>query len=130
MMSGSGESAMGRFPEKALTVLKRWWRKKKHCEAMDCPSFAFRTSASERSRLNLRWGLIPFRPTFSDEMESDLNRALLFPSLICYSKSKLSIFLEGLGKLLVDFFKSLGFLCFFVAIYVEKNLICIFLFIL
>ncbi|KAJ6800347.1 putative pyruvate kinase isozyme A, chloroplastic [Iris pallida] len=128
----SGESAMGQFPEKALTVLRtvslrieRWWREEKHHEAMelpdvassfsakiseeicnsaakmandlevdalfvytktghmasllsrcrpDCPIFAFTSSTSVRRRLNLQWGLIPFRLSCSDDMESNLNR--------------------------------------------------------
>ena len=39
----------------------------------DCPVFAFTTSTSVRRRLNLQWGLIPFRLSFSDDMESNLN---------------------------------------------------------
>ncbi|KVH87607.1 Pyruvate kinase [Cynara cardunculus var. scolymus] len=115
----SGESAMGQFPDKALTVLRsvslrieRWWREEKQHEAMDlpdiassfsdtnnlevdalfvytkdghmasllsrcrpdCPIFAFTTDASVRRRLNLQWGLIPFRLGFSDDMESNLNK--------------------------------------------------------
>ncbi|CAI9118340.1 OLC1v1019899C1 [Oldenlandia corymbosa var. corymbosa] len=128
----SGESAMGQYPEKALTVLRsvslrieKWWREAKHHEAMelpdiassfsdsiseeicnsaakmannlevdalfvytkdghmasllsrcrpDCPIFAFTTTTSVRRRLNLQWGLIPFRLSFSDDMESTLNK--------------------------------------------------------
>lgn len=128
----SGESAMGQFPDKALTVLRtvslrieRWSREEKHHEAMelpdvassfsakiseeicnsaakmandlevdalfvytktghlasllsrcrpDCPIFAFTSSTSVRRRLNLQWGLIPFRLSCSDDMESNLNR--------------------------------------------------------
>ncbi|PIN10334.1 Pyruvate kinase [Handroanthus impetiginosus] len=128
----SGESAMGQFPEKALTVLRsvslrieKWWREEKRHEAVelpgiassfadriseeicnsaalmannlevdaifvytktgdmasllsrcrpDCPIFAFTTSTSVRRRLNLQWGLIPFRLSFSDDMESNLNK--------------------------------------------------------
>ncbi|ESW15886.1 hypothetical protein PHAVU_007G110900 [Phaseolus vulgaris] len=128
----SGESAMGQYPEKALTVLRsvslrieKWWREEKRYEAMllpsvgsyfsekiseeicssaakmannlevdalfvytktgymasllsrcrpDCPIFAFTTTSSVRRRLNLQWGLIPFRLSFSDDMESNLNR--------------------------------------------------------
>ncbi|KAM7485270.1 hypothetical protein LguiA_001279 [Lonicera macranthoides] len=128
----SGESAMGQFPDKALTVLRsvslrieRWWREEKQHEAMelpdiassfsdsiseeicnsaakmannlevdalfvytknghmasllsrcrpDCPIFAFTTATSVRRRLNLQWGLIPFRLSFSDDMESNLNK--------------------------------------------------------
>ncbi|KAK1270200.1 hypothetical protein QJS04_geneDACA007464 [Acorus gramineus] len=128
----SGESAMGQFPDKALTVLRsvslrieRWWREEKRHETMvlpdiassfsdsiseeicnsaakmannlevdalfvftktghmasllsrcrpDCPIFAFTNTTSMRRRLNLQWGLIPFRLTFSDDMESNLNR--------------------------------------------------------
>ncbi|KAI3469650.1 hypothetical protein Pfo_026313 [Paulownia fortunei] len=128
----SGESAMGQFPEKALTVLRsvslrieKWWREEKRYEAMelpgiassfadsiseeicnsaakmannlevdaifvytksghmasllsrcrpDCPIFAFTTMTSVRRRLNLQWGLIPFRLSFSDDMESNLNK--------------------------------------------------------
>ncbi|CAL9196253.1 unnamed protein product [Musa hybrid cultivar] len=128
----SGESAMGQYPEKALTVLRsvsirieRWWREEKRHEGMelpgiasslsdkileeicnsaakmanslevdavfvytetghmasllsrchpDCPIFAFTSSTSLRRRLNLQWGLIPFRLSFSDDMESNLNR--------------------------------------------------------
>ncbi|KAE8022626.1 hypothetical protein FH972_008411 [Carpinus fangiana] len=128
----SGESAMGQFPDKALTVLRsvslrieRWWREEKRHEAMelpdigssfsdniseeicssaakmannlevdalfvytktghmasllsrcrpDCPIFAFTTTTSVRRRLNLQWGLIPFRLSFSDDMESNLNK--------------------------------------------------------
>lgn len=128
----SGESAMGQFPDKALTVLRsvslrieRWWREEKRHEATpladiassytdsiseeicnsaakmannlevdalfvytktghmasllsrcrpDCPIFAFTTTTSVRRRLNLQWGLIPFRLSFSDDMESNLNK--------------------------------------------------------
>ncbi|XP_028778733.1 pyruvate kinase isozyme A, chloroplastic-like [Neltuma alba] len=128
----SGESAMGQYPDKALTVLRsvslrieRWWREQKRHEAMilpsighsfseniseeicisaakmannlevdalfvytttghmasllsrcrpDCPIFAFTTTPSVRRRLNLQWGLIPFRLSFSDDMDSNLNR--------------------------------------------------------
>ncbi|KAJ1398899.1 Pyruvate/Phosphoenolpyruvate kinase-like domain superfamily [Sesbania bispinosa] len=128
----SGESAMGQYPEKALTVLRsvslrieRWWREQKRYEALplssvgtsysekiseeicnsaakmannlevdalfvytktghmasllsrcrpDCPIFAFTTTPSVRRRLNLQWGLIPFRLSFSDDMESNLNK--------------------------------------------------------
>ena len=128
----SGESAMGQYPDKALTVLRsvslrieRWWREEKRYEAMllpsvgsyfsekiseeicnsaakmannlevdalfvytktghmasllsrcrpDCPIFAFTTTSSVRRRLNLQWGLIPFRLSFTDDMESNLNR--------------------------------------------------------
>ncbi|TVU41889.1 hypothetical protein EJB05_15446, partial [Eragrostis curvula] len=128
----SGESAMGRYPEKALSVLssislriEKWWREEKLNETLelqnvsssfsdkiseeicnsaakmanslgvdavfvftktghmasllsrcrpDCPVFAFTTSTSVRRRLNLQWGLIPFRLSFSDDMESNLNR--------------------------------------------------------
>ncbi|KAJ8765424.1 hypothetical protein K2173_013182 [Erythroxylum novogranatense] len=128
----SGESAMGQFPEKALSVLRtvsvrieRWWREGKRHEAMelpsvgsafsdriseemcnsaakmannlevdalfvytktghmasllsrcrpDCPIFAFTTTTSLRRRLNLQWGLIPFRLSFTDDMETNLHR--------------------------------------------------------
>ncbi|XP_044486562.1 pyruvate kinase isozyme A, chloroplastic-like [Mangifera indica] len=128
----SGESAMGHFPDKALTVLRsvslrieKWWREEKRHEAMelpdigssfadsisqeicssaakmannlevdalfvytktgrmasllsrcrpDCPIFAFTMTTSVRRRLNLQWGLIPFRLSFSDDMESNLNK--------------------------------------------------------
>ncbi|KAF7151076.1 hypothetical protein RHSIM_Rhsim02G0031500 [Rhododendron simsii] len=128
----SGESAMGQFPDKALSVLRsvslrieRWWRDEKRHESMelqdiassfqdsiseeicnsaakmannlevdalfvytktghmasllsrcrpDCPIFAFTTAPTVRRRLNLQWGLIPFRLNFSDDMESNLNR--------------------------------------------------------
>ncbi|THU73954.1 hypothetical protein C4D60_Mb04t28280 [Musa balbisiana] len=40
----------------------------------DCPIFAFTSSTSMRRRLNLQWGLIPFRLSFSGDMESNLNR--------------------------------------------------------
>ncbi|KAI3993148.1 hypothetical protein MKX01_009891 [Papaver californicum] len=128
----SGESAMGQFPDKALTVLRsvslrieKWWREEKRHEAMelqdiassysdsiseeicnsaakmannlevdalfvytktghmasllsrcrpDCPIFAFTNTTSVRRRLNLQWGLIPFRLDFSDDMENNLNK--------------------------------------------------------
>ncbi|KAK4478143.1 hypothetical protein RD792_017422 [Penstemon davidsonii] len=128
----SGESAMGQFPDKALTVLRsvslrieKWWRDEKRHESTllpgiassfadriseeicnsatkmannlevdaifvytksghmasllsrcrpDCPIFAFTTTTSVRRRLNLQWGLIPFRVSFSDDMESNLNK--------------------------------------------------------
>ncbi|KAJ0450079.1 putative pyruvate kinase [Helianthus annuus] len=128
----SGESAMGQFPDKALTVLRsvslrieKWWREEKRREVMDlpdiasslsdsiseeicnsaakmannlevdalfvytkngemasllsrnrpnCPIFAFTEDVSVRRRLNLQWGLIPFRLGFSDDMESNLNK--------------------------------------------------------
>ncbi|KAG2632058.1 pyruvate kinase isozyme A, chloroplastic-like isoform X1 [Panicum virgatum] len=127
----SGGSAMGRCPEKALSVLRsvsltieKWWREEKRHETLelqgvsssfsdkiseeicnstakmanslgadavfvftktghmasllsrcrpDCPVFDFTTSTSVRRRLNLQWGLIPFRLSFSDDMESNLN---------------------------------------------------------
>lgn len=40
----------------------------------DCPIFAFTSTTSVRRRLNLKWGLIPFRLSFSDDMESNLNK--------------------------------------------------------
>ncbi|ESQ47561.1 hypothetical protein EUTSA_v10020340mg [Eutrema salsugineum] len=40
----------------------------------DCPIFAFTTTTSVRRRLNLQWGLIPFRLSFSEDMESNLNK--------------------------------------------------------
>jgi pyruvate kinase len=40
----------------------------------DCPIFAFTESASVRQRLNMQWGLIPFRLNFSSDMETDLKR--------------------------------------------------------
>lgn len=40
----------------------------------DCPIFAFTTTTAVRRRLNLQWGLIPFRLSFSEDMESNLNR--------------------------------------------------------
>ncbi|KNA26067.1 hypothetical protein SOVF_000810 [Spinacia oleracea] len=40
----------------------------------DCPIFAFTSTTSVRRRLNLQWGLIPFRLNFSDDMESNLNK--------------------------------------------------------
>ncbi|KAK4757055.1 hypothetical protein SAY87_007182 [Trapa incisa] len=40
----------------------------------DCPIFAFTTTPSVRRRLNLQWGLIPFRLSFSDDMENNLNK--------------------------------------------------------
>ena len=40
----------------------------------DCPIFAFTTTTSVRRRLNLQWGLIPFRLSFSNDMESNLNK--------------------------------------------------------
>ncbi|KAL1222637.1 Plastidial pyruvate kinase 1 [Cardamine amara subsp. amara] len=128
----SGESAMGQFPDKALSVLRtvslrieRWWREEKRHESVplqaigstfsdkiseeicnsaakmannlgvdavfvytknghmaslvsrcrpDCPIFAFTTTTSVRRRLNLQWGLIPFRLSFSEDMESNLNK--------------------------------------------------------
>lgn len=128
----SGESAMGQFPEKALTVLRtvslrieRRWREQKRREVIelpsiassfsdsiseeicnsaakmannlevdalfvytknghmasllsrcrpDCPIFAFTTATSVRRRLNLQWGLMPFRLNYSDDMESNLNK--------------------------------------------------------
>ncbi|CAH9102804.1 unnamed protein product [Cuscuta epithymum] len=128
----SGESAMGLFPDKALTVLRtvslrieRQWREEKRHEVMelpsiassfgdtiseeicnsaakiannleadalfvytktghmasllsrcrpDCPIFAFTTTTSVRRRLNLQWGLIPFRLSFSDDMENNINK--------------------------------------------------------
>lgn len=40
----------------------------------DCPIFAFTTATSVRRRLNLQWGLMPFRLNYSDDMESNLNK--------------------------------------------------------
>ncbi|CAI9765070.1 unnamed protein product [Fraxinus pennsylvanica] len=137
----SGESAMGQYPDKALTVLRnvslrieKWWREEKHNEATelpgialsfsdsiseeicnsaakmginprfynatnnlrvdaifvytktghmasllsrcrpDCPIFAFTNMMSIHRRLNMQWGLIPFRLSYSDDMESNLNK--------------------------------------------------------
>ncbi|XVE65931.1 hypothetical protein DITRI_Ditri08aG0039400 [Diplodiscus trichospermus] len=38
------------------------------------PIFAFTTTTSVRRRLNLQWGLIPFRLSFTDDMESNLSK--------------------------------------------------------
>ncbi|KAG0592319.1 hypothetical protein KC19_1G242200 [Ceratodon purpureus] len=128
----SGESAMGLFPDKALSVLRTvslrmesWCRENKQhasdrlpelssvlhdriseniCNSAaqmanrlevdaifvytrrgymasllsrcrpDCPIFAFTDTKSVRQRLNLQWGLIPFRLDFSGDMESNLRR--------------------------------------------------------
>ncbi|KAL2630683.1 hypothetical protein R1flu_015369 [Riccia fluitans] len=128
----SGESAMGAYPEKALSVLRqvslrieKYCREEKHhentrlqelsaalseriseqiCNAAaqmanklevdaifvytrrgymaqllsrcrpDCPIFAFTDSRNVRRRLNLSWGLIPFRVDFSEDMENNLRR--------------------------------------------------------
>ncbi|KAJ7563272.1 hypothetical protein O6H91_03G103900 [Diphasiastrum complanatum] len=128
----SGESAMGQYPEKALSVLRtvslrieRLCREEKQHESMqlaelstslpdriseqlcnsaaqmanklgvdaifiytrdghlasllsrcrpDCPIFAFTDSKGLRQRLNLLWGLIPFRLDFSDDMECNILR--------------------------------------------------------
>ena len=43
----------------------------------DCPIFAFTETTSVRRRLNLQWGLIPFRMSFSDDMENNLNKIFL-----------------------------------------------------
>lgn len=40
----------------------------------DCPIFAFTTDTLVRRRLNLQWGLIPFRLDFSDDMETNVNK--------------------------------------------------------
>lgn len=40
----------------------------------DCPIFAFTDSPEVRQRLNLYWGLIPFRLVFSEDMEGNLQR--------------------------------------------------------
>lgn len=40
----------------------------------DCPIFAFTETKSMRQKLNLQWGLIPFRLDFSEDMESNLRR--------------------------------------------------------
>ncbi|KAL8162744.1 hypothetical protein V2J09_014233 [Rumex salicifolius] len=128
----SGESAMGQYPDKALSVLRsvsvrieQWWREEKNYESVhlpslsssftdrisegicnsavnmannlgvdaifvytktgqmasllsrcraDCPIFAFTTTPSVRRKLNLQWGLIPFRLSFSDDMETNLTK--------------------------------------------------------
>lgn len=41
----------------------------------DCPVFAFTPSPSSQRRLNLHWGLIPFCLSFTDDMESNLDRS-------------------------------------------------------
>ncbi|XP_022138517.1 pyruvate kinase isozyme A, chloroplastic [Momordica charantia] len=43
----------------------------------DCPIFAFTSTTSVRRRLNLQWGLIPFRLSFSEDMENNLNKTFL-----------------------------------------------------
>jgi pyruvate kinase len=40
----------------------------------DCPIFAFTESQNVRQRMNLQWGLIPFRLDFGEDMESNLHR--------------------------------------------------------
>ncbi|KAH7425379.1 hypothetical protein KP509_11G051200 [Ceratopteris richardii] len=128
----SGESAMGKFPDKALNVLRtvslrieEWCREEKlhqhatlqqlatsltdqiseqicnagalmankleadaifvftkggHMASLlsrnrpDCPIFAFTDSKDVRINLNLRWGLIPFRLDFSEDIELNLRR--------------------------------------------------------
>uniref|UniRef100_A0A7N0TTA8 Pyruvate kinase n=1 Tax=Kalanchoe fedtschenkoi TaxID=63787 RepID=A0A7N0TTA8_KALFE len=40
----------------------------------DCPIFAFTDSPFVRRRLNLQWGLIPFRVSFTDDMEKNLHK--------------------------------------------------------
>ncbi|CAO2818848.1 unnamed protein product [Amaranthus hypochondriacus] len=50
------------------SLLSRW--------RPDCPVFAFTPDTSVRKQLNLRWGLIPFRLNFSEDMDSNLSRTL------------------------------------------------------
>ncbi|XP_074316150.1 pyruvate kinase isozyme A, chloroplastic-like [Silene latifolia] len=40
----------------------------------DCPIFAFTPTTSVRKRLNLQWGLVPFRLNFSEDMDNNLSR--------------------------------------------------------
>ncbi|XP_047327766.1 pyruvate kinase isozyme A, chloroplastic-like [Impatiens glandulifera] len=129
----SGESAMGQYPQKALSVLRsvslrmeKWFREEKplkdpklpnikpsstntiskelclaaakmanklgvdaifvftktghlasllSCCRPDCPIFAFTPSLSVRRRLNLQWGLMPFRLDFSEhDTETNLKK--------------------------------------------------------
>ncbi|OAE35003.1 hypothetical protein AXG93_1864s1310 [Marchantia polymorpha subsp. ruderalis] len=40
----------------------------------DCPIFAFTETRDVRHRLNMQWGLLPFRLDFSEDIESNLRR--------------------------------------------------------
>lgn len=40
----------------------------------DCPIFAFTDQQDVRQRLNLRWGVIPFRTPFSEDPEENVRR--------------------------------------------------------
>ncbi|KAH9602760.1 hypothetical protein KSS87_023048 [Heliosperma pusillum] len=40
----------------------------------DCPIFAFTPTASVRKRLNLQWGLVPFRLNFAEDMDNNISR--------------------------------------------------------
>lgn len=44
----------------------------------DCPIYAFTPSMSVRRRMNLRWGLLPFCLSFSNDDESTLNKTFSF----------------------------------------------------
>lgn len=44
------------------------------CCRPDCPIFTFTTTMSVQRHLNLQRGLIPFRLSFSDNTESNLNK--------------------------------------------------------
>lgn len=48
------------------SLLSRW--------RPDCPIFAFTPTASVRKRLNLQWGLIPFRLDFAEDMDRNLSK--------------------------------------------------------
>jgi pyruvate kinase len=40
----------------------------------DCPIFAFTEEQSVRLRMDLKWGVIPFRMDFGEDLESNLQR--------------------------------------------------------
>ncbi|KAL3578108.1 hypothetical protein D5086_019612 [Populus alba] len=61
----------------------------------DCPIFAFTSTTSVRRRLNLQWGLIPFRLSFSDDMEGNLNKTFSLLKARGMIKSGLSEILSG-----------------------------------
>ncbi|KAK0608878.1 hypothetical protein LWI29_037448 [Acer saccharum] len=167
----SGESAMGQFPDKALTVLRsvsvrieKWWREEKRHEAMelpevgssfsdsiseeictsaakmannlgvdalfvytktghmasllsrcrpDCPIFAFTTTTSVRRRLNLQWGLIPFRLSFSDDMESNLNKTFSLLKARGMIKSDYQFQLKCFGHGIIEVQSQVKSICYY-----------------
>ncbi|WIA37757.1 hypothetical protein OEZ86_014633 [Tetradesmus obliquus] len=78
----------------------------------DCPVFAFTDSQSVRQRLNLRWGIMPFRMPFFPDPEENVRRTFqLMRSRGFVQQGQLVVVVSDLRPGKEDIIRSVQFFC-------------------